>query len=352
MNRISIAAALLLLSLHSLTSADIFIVSDPMNSRIFLDNQPLLKTTPCFIRDIEQGEHRIEIRKEGYITEIREINIADDDITIIRETLATPFFTAIFREESKILFDENIIAVDGFSINLPEGIYQFERDEHLAVNTRFPAETLLKGVTAAFFTSVIYSGFITADSIIENPKNFEINSLMATSWAATAILGLADLKLIAERRRFNNKLEESYREINPVTPTARELYNRAEAHLSEGKIDNASLEFTRVVTDHPESIYSPMALYKISKINIVNGNISLAVAGLELLLDQYPLPELYDKTCHTLAGLYSRENNQAKSLEYLDLMLFIDPLYSREEIETYRQDIISRNSEDESGREE
>ena len=209
----------------------------------------------------------------------------------------------------------------------------------------FPGQDLLKGVSLAFLTSLLYSGGIALEAFIENMDNFEITPLMLTSWGVTTVMGIGEIKLLLDRRKFRKHREET--DIREDYPSPEELYNEAEEFMARGDLDSAFSSYSEILTGHPESTYMPLALYKLSKINIVNGSTSLAKAGLEELFYNYPLPEIFDKVCHSLAGLYAKENKLEKSGEYLEAMLYLDPLYTRAGIEEYRTDILTRDISEE-----
>ncbi|MBI9104555.1 MAG: PEGA domain-containing protein [Spirochaetales bacterium] len=336
-----ILAILTITILLPISGLDLFIISDPMGARIILDKTPLEEKTPCLLREIEAGPHKIQLHMEGKVTEIFELEPGEGEETvIIRKSLVGPFFSAAFRNEEKLSINGSPIDAADKVVNLPVGLYNIDRDAGLSIEESFPGNSALRGVTMAFLTSLLYAGGLTLENILDDSEEFEITPLMATSWGVTALLGLGDLKLLADRGKFKRSREEA--NLSPDIPSPASLYSEAERFMSRGNLDTAFSWYSKIITGHPESIYMPQALYKLSKINIVNGNISLARAGLEELHTSYPLPELYDKVCHTLAGLYARENQLEKSEKYLDAMLFLDPLFTRDEIQEYRRDITSR----------
>ena len=83
----------------------------------------------------------------------------------------------------------------------------------------------------------------------------------------------------------------------------------------------------------------PPTLYKLGKIHYINGNKSLALKELSLLINSYPTAELFDKTCKTLADIYETNSNYRKSYEMLDRIKYIDLLYSKEEIDKKKAEL-------------
>ena len=67
-----------------------------------------------------------------------------------------------------------------------------------------------------------------------------------------------------------------------------------------------------------------------------------AVALYRLIVQEYPVAELYDKCQKTLADLLVQARRYEESIEHLDEMVYLDPLYSPGEIEAYRAAILEQ----------
>ena len=82
------------------------------------------------------------------------------------------------------------------------------------------------------------------------------------------------------------------------------------------------------------------ALFKTARIHFLTGEDSLATIQFNLIADNYPLPDLYDKAHRGLADILLRQEAYRESIERLRLMIFADPLYTEEEIELLKAEIL------------
>ena len=344
MKKLVFLLSLFLLLLFPASGLNLFLITDPMGARIIMDNAPLQERTPCLLRDIEPGKHRIEFHLEDRTSERVTVNLdGSEETTVLQTNLTGAFFHASLKGEKSVFINGQEVESRDHVFSFPTGEYSITRGEGLLVEQEYPKASLLKGVTFAFFTSLIYSGGILIDALLEKPDDFKPTTMMYTSWGATLVLGLGDLKLLLDKGKFKRNREQAAPGEEQLSPEA--LLAEAEDYLSAGNLETASTWFIKLIQTYPDSLYMPQALYKLSKINIVTGNPLLAVAGLKELYFSYPLPELYDKVCHTLAGLAARENNTEESREYLDAMVFLDPLFNAEDVLEYRNQITSDAAE-------
>jgi tetratricopeptide (TPR) repeat protein len=227
---------------------------------------------------------------------------------------------------------------------LPEGRYELSGEAasgRVRVERVYPRQGLIDGLNVAIPIFLAFSSALTAGEILFPPEQpRDISPALVSSHILTlGLIGL-DVALHEQKRRFLESLP-------PVGPPERHvsaagLYRTAEAELAEGRIGAAMAAYSRIVTDCPDSRYTPHALYRIARAHQIRGDRRLAEAELEVLISDYPVADLYDRALKNLSDLYLGQGRYRAALERLDAMLLHDPLYSEEEIELRRGQILER----------
>jgi tetratricopeptide (TPR) repeat protein len=169
-----------------------------------------------------------------------------------------------------------------------------------------------------------------------------LSAATLSSYGITAGLAGFDLVLHLKRRSFRKKYSYTVRPLQESPHIARELYDRAEGLLAQDRREEALHFYGLVVHEHKDSVYLPQALFKTAKIHFLTEDDTLAILEFQLLANRYPLPDLYDKAEKSLADLYARQGDFPESLAHLDAMVFADPLYSREDIDLYRCEVLAQ----------
>ncbi|HKK51724.1 MAG TPA: tetratricopeptide repeat protein, partial [Myxococcota bacterium] len=102
--------------------------------------------------------------------------------------------------------------------------------------------------------------------------------------------------------------------------------------LEAGNLSRALTNYARVVADGGDSEYLPQALYKSAQIYSVSGDIDLAARLLELLIRDYPDPDVYDRALRSLADVLVALERYDEAVARLEEMVFYDTLYEPEDI--------------------
>jgi tetratricopeptide (TPR) repeat protein len=110
--------------------------------------------------------------------------------------------------------------------------------------------------------------------------------------------------------------------------------------LALGQLEEAMRFYTRVLEGYKDSPLYPHALFKTARIHFLTGDDSLATIEFNLIADHYPLPDLYDKAQRGLADILHRQGAYQESIDQLRQMVFADPLYSEEDIELLKAEIL------------
>ncbi|MFW6292862.1 MAG: tetratricopeptide repeat protein, partial [Spirochaetota bacterium] len=162
-----------------------------------------------------------------------------------------------------------------------------------------------------------------------------------TVWTLAAGAGGFWIALAADKREYEERMI-----VEPFTggltaTEAERFYLDGEAALEAGNLSRALGNYARVVADGGESEYLPQALYKSAQIYSVSGDIDLAARLLELLVRDYPAPDVYDRALRSLADVLVALDRYDEAVTRLEEMVFYDPLYEpadiRDDIEEIRR---------------
>ncbi len=325
----------------------LFLTSEPIHAAVYVNGVPQPETTPLLLRNLSPGSYEIQLIKDGFLPHRGEVVIPEEDLVqTYHGALSFPFFSSRILGEDKVFLNQELLEgrsdESPLELTLPTGLYLVQREaEHLTLEPRYPRESLLKGVDFALITALLFAGGITANQIInEDALSLLTSPLALSSYGGALLLTSLDLGLRLQRRRFFRDWGRIPTETAGDQISAPEYFRRGERSIALGQLSEAYQSFTAIPRYYPESSYLPLALHRLSRINILNGNMPLAMEGFERIFKEYPHPDIFDQTCQSLAQLSARRGNWERALYYLEQMVFLDPQFSREEMEglakTYR----------------
>jgi tetratricopeptide (TPR) repeat protein len=228
-------------------------------------------------------------------------------------------------------------------ISIPQGSYAMTRENTLLdVEPLYPREGMLTALNVSTVLVFTLSGILTVTSLVDPPSSGRALPLsIITTQATGALLAAASTYMQVDKRRFieGYPVLQSARAENVLD---RDRYERGERYLSEGRMDDALIEFEAVISIGLPSEYYPRSLYQQSRILRFQGNSSQARVGFQEIIENHPLPDLYDKCLKSLADIAFEEGSFDESLTRLSEMVLVDPLFSEEEIASYAAEIIAR----------
>jgi hypothetical protein len=318
----------------------LFLSTSPLQATVRIDGSPQIKSTPMIIRHLMPGEHVIEIMDSAHITgpfvyEINGGSIGTLHFDLVHNALLTDYSASEVLEPGQPLnvSDKNFRKTYDAS---PEGGAP-------VIITDYPGQRSIALLNIAIPVFVALSGLLTVNDAV-NPKESGLFFSPLTLSAYTATLGLTGYRFAwgRQRKKYFDAVDTLSSEVTASHENARKNYEQGQAQLAQAKMDRALYHYTAIVERQKDSIYMPYALYKIAKIHMIGGELALAAAEFERIVDSYPLPDLYDKSLKSLADIYAEQGRFCESISYLDEMIFADPLFSRESIERYRKHIAKK----------
>lgn len=333
---------------NEIPNSTVFLTTRPINADVLLDGEPLEEQTPLLLRELDPGSHEFEIRKQGYRTELRDIQIAAGEIRSLEIDLASLSFAPVLPEEETIIIRGEEEEAGDTVYQLPEGSYSFSREGgSLQIEPVFPQDSWIGGLNLAIPLSVAFTAVLTLHDIfypkraaLQFTEDFSLSPATLSAYGLIFSLIGFDIALYVRRNKARQAFAYGATPHEQALHRAKEYYQRAENLLALGQLEEALHFYTRVLEGYKDSPLYPYALFKIARIHFLTGEDSLASIEFNLIADHYPLPDLYDKAQRGLADILLRQGAFRESIEQLQHMVFADALYGEEEIELLEAEIL------------
>jgi tetratricopeptide (TPR) repeat protein len=334
------------------SSSILFVTTTPIRARVVLDGEPLTGETPLMLRDIKPGEHQIELLKEDYRPVSRTLQTAPGEIAELNVELAKEFWRPAFPDEEGLQVHGQTMETGDALIRLPEGEYSVSRQgTRLILEPVYPYQKVISALNISLPVFLSFSAMLTLQEML-SPSNMELPlpPVVLSSYIINlGMIGL-DVALHIRKNKFMRSFAAEREALESASSAVSEQYRRGEELLASGELDRALNVYSRITATQRDSAYFPLALYKTAKIHVITGKDSLAVLEFQLITRYYPLAELYDKAQKALADIHLRRGSFAQSCSHLDAMVLYDPLFTPEQIDLYRCEILERWVESEEER--
>ncbi|MFP4430918.1 MAG: tetratricopeptide repeat protein [Spirochaetaceae bacterium] len=314
----------------------VFVLSEPIGASISLNGVPQESRTPALFF-LPVGQHDIVLRKLGYGDGRADLTIGSGEPTTLFWDLSQGSIALSFPEESEVLVADAPEDIRGRYISLPDGEYILGRDGDLVgVDPVYPRRRLLETARTAAVVSAVAAGILSLDYVVRGEGPIYEQPLLMTSYVGTLTATSLAVGFTVRRSRYRAETAVRLEPVGNLTAAAEQEMELAATQLAAGDLRQALTGYIEVIEGYPESQVVSEALFRIGRIYTLTGRIQTAIVTLERTIEMYPHPAIFDRACKSLADLLFSEERYEESLAYLDRMLFVDPLYSREEIEEYK----------------
>jgi hypothetical protein len=340
----------ILLVLASVTTAwaeqpaNLFLTSVPIGAQLRTRGAPAGGKTPLLLRGLDPGTYRFEVRKEGYLARNVEIVLGPGQTSVLEIDLVEQGISSTFPEDDSIVVLNREEKAGERIFYFEQGSFTISREQgRVYVDPLFPQQRLIDGLHVAIPIMLLFSGLLTADAVL-TPSDSEWPippAVLAAHGVTLSMIGV-DIALNVKKRKQLRAYSFSTRGQEQTLASARRLYAESEQDLEDGSLSKAMSGYTRLVSSFPDSPLVPQALYRMAGIHYLRGENDSAAALYRLIVREYPVADLYDKCQKTLADLLVQSGRYEESIEHLDGMVYLDPLYSRGEIEAYRTKILEQ----------
>lgn len=339
--RCSLIASLILLAIAATPGyarSALFVNSAPIRAEVTV-NGTAAGTTPLVLLDVEPGEYEITVIKPGYVPSTQRIEIGLNEVAQVTLRPDPDVFVGSFSAEQTIVGGETLSRQDS-TLVLPSGVYSLTADGiSLQLDPFYPNEGALAAARIATIAGGVAALIATAEDILVRGEatsfftSYFPSPGTIAAWAITIGAGGFWLALAADREAYNERMVvEPFTGL--LTPAQAERdYEAGEAALAAGNLSRALVNYTRVIAEGVDSEYIPDALYKSAQIYSISGDLDLARQLFELLVIEFPAPEVYDRAWKSLSDVYREQGEFALAITALEELLFVDDSYAPEEIE-------------------
>jgi hypothetical protein len=347
LNRAAFGFVLLLASITAAWAqqpANLFLNSVPIGARVRTQGALSGGKTPLLLRGLDPGNHRFVVRKEGYLAREVEIGLSPGQTSVLVIDLVEEGISSAFPEDDSVVVLNREQEAGERIFYFERGSFAISREQgRVYVDPLFPQQRLIDGLHIAIPIMLLFSGLLTADAVL-SPSDSEWPlppAVLAAHGLTLSMVGV-DIALNLKKRKQLQAYSFSTRRQEQTLASARSLYAESEQDLESGSLQEAMNGYTRLVSSFPDSPLVSQALYRMAGIHYLRGENDSAIALYRLIVQEYPVAELYDKCQKTLADLLVQARRYEESIEHLDEMVYLDPLYSPGEIEAYRAAILEQ----------
>jgi outer membrane protein assembly factor BamD (BamD/ComL family) len=320
----------------------LFVNSSPLGAEVAMDGRDLGGRTPLLLRDLEPGRHRLELRKQGFQARSLEIGLASGEAQVVAVDLPEQGISTSFPAEGEIVIEGKAEAAGDRIIYFGQGGFNIAREQGVVhVDPLYPQQRLIDALNITIPIMLVFATLLTVDAVSNPPAtDWPVPpAVLASNGITLSMIGL-DIGLNLHKRRQMRSYSYTARSAEANQQVARNLYAEAEQRLELGELEKALEGYAELMRIQPDSPLLPMSLYRIGSIRYLRGENADAVRSFESITRDYPVAELYDRCQKNLADLMLLVKQFEASLEHLDDMVFVDPLYSREEIAFYRYSVL------------
>jgi|GEM_PF-2477789 outer membrane protein assembly factor BamD (BamD/ComL family) len=312
----------------------VFLDTDPMGSRIFLDGKLLPDRTPALLRGLSAGPHELVIWHEGFLRSNQKFVVAADAVPTVQVSLSPDSAVLAFPADGQIVDPQGNHVTDGKQFRYPAGTYQFTTGDSLHLTPVFPDEGLLTaagwGLLALFGAAVVSTGsdvYHISTGWQDHPSE-----ITAALWLSTLFELPWYGSLLGRKAKFQRDTAPSVTALPQPLDRAQALFDRGEAALQAGQLDQAEPLLARLVKEFPDSRLTPGAWFRLARIHLIAGRRDLALGEYRLVAETYPQAATYDRARKALADLYEAAGEPGKALENLDLMVLRDGFFDKADI--------------------
>lgn len=314
----------------------VFFLSEPIGASITLNGVLQEARTPALLF-LPAGQHDVALRKLGYGDGRAEVTVAPGEPTTLFWDLSRGSIALSFPEESEAVVADVPEDLRGKYLSLPDGEYILGRDGHLlGIDPVYPRQRLLDTARTAAVVSAVAAGVLSLDYVARGEGPIYEEPLLMTSYISTLTTTALAVGFTIRRSRYLADTAVRVEPVGSLSAAAEQEMELAATQLTAGNLQQALSGYLGVIETYPESQVVSEALFRIGRIYTLTGRIQTAIVTLERTIESYPHPAVFDRACKSLADLLFSADRFEESLAYLDRMLFVDPIYSREEIEEYK----------------
>ena len=321
----------------------LFIETVPLRAIALLDDEALDGETPLLVRGVQPGPHVLTVSKQGYQEQTVEFDVAPGETTVLSVDLARNDIDIVFPAEGTVVLNGEQANAQRSFVRAAPGHYRISREEgQVNIDPQFPLQSLIDGLTVAIPVFLCFATYLTIDAIVNPPSSGVVPAAVVVAHLSSLVLIGADITLNIIRSDYLSSFPSEVLDRDQLESSVEAVYAAGEERLSTGDMEQALTYYQTITGGFPESAFFPPALYRQAWIHYLLGNDRLAEQEFSHLIEQYAHADLYDKSQKNLADILLARGAYDEAIRHLEDMVFVDPLYTREDVDLLRCDILAR----------
>ena len=338
--------ALLLNGLHAQEKVHLFISSYPFGATAVLNGKQLPGKTPLLIRNLDAGSYTVTLHREGYESTEQPLLLGDAAVTHHSVTLV-PLYVQIPLRGQNVSVNGKPVQLGRSGFMIPQGSWSIHSEAgRIMLQPEYPFQTQL---TVSKSATVIFSALTLLMSAYDLLSPIERSSFLSPFTYVCAGSAIASGSILTgyslNKRTYLKTVSSLPLNAYENTFSGESLYQSAEERLADGDMNGALDAYSKILSEYPFSAYLPGVIYKSAKVNEILGDTALAARMYSILIENYPVPDFYDKSCYSLSLILEEEKDYAQCIEVLGKMVFFDPSYTPEEINARINALTERETE-------
>jgi hypothetical protein len=315
----------------------LYIVTRPLGAKVVLNGKTMDRPAPLLLRKLAPGSYHIRIEKDGWFSYETRVSIPEQNQV---EVVLVPKAPLVYLDGNEALAEKNgkPTAPGESAFRFPSGSLILSAGRNgVAVAPVFGKQKLLDGVKFALPLFLALTGVLTIREIYA-PR--ESGFVLAPELAASSLIGggllVWNITLETERNRFLRNYRTQDESWKALSLAGRLRFQAADEALLGGNFDSALAQFRSLILEYPDDPIMPHALFEIGRILFIKDDIDGAATAYRTIAENYPLPDLHDRSRKALADCLFAQGDTNGALEQLELLSFNGSGLTREEVQMYR----------------
>ncbi|NNM67258.1 MAG: PEGA domain-containing protein, partial [Spirochaetales bacterium] len=304
-----------------------------------VDGRPLKLQTPVLLTDLKPGEHHFELLKAGYRTWSRRLPLTLGHVVSVPVRLEPDTSTLAFPEDQRLLLGGQSARTENKEFRIPDGSYRVRSvGNTVEFAPVFPDQTLLDATVWSLpVVSTLSILASLGDLSTHDSAGFPFSPTTVTSWGFVVGDVLWSVALNNSKVRFLNDHQLQIDPLPQARRAAASLFEEGKNALANGRLPQAAEAFAQIVKSYPDAVQTPGAWFYLARLHALEGDRALAKSEFRIDADYLQQANYYDKSCKALADLDQADGELLQAVNRLRSMVFVDPLFTRQEIEAQIQ---------------
>lgn len=321
--------------------AVLFINSSPILAEVTLQGRPVGRT-PLLLKDLAPGRYILKVALDGYSGGSRDLFLEPGETRVLDLPLVASGIHSVFPEDPLIVIAGRVEESTGRVFILEQGRFTVQREEGTTyLDPLYPQQRLIDALNLSIPLMLLFSGVLTVDALANppEPRRALPPAVLAAHGVTLSMIGL-DIALNLSKRKQLPSYRYAARPQEDFAKDAWRIYREGERLLAQGDLEQARAEYGRILRSSGSSSALPWAVFRTADILYLEGKHEAAAREYARMMRDYPIAALYDRSCKNLADLHFRREQYGESLRCLSEMVFRDPVFTREEVDFYRCEIL------------